>query len=90
MPVDDIRHRIEKDFGYDLSMCVEELRPWYSWNILDEAGNGGMCQGINGSPDISRGKLFDFYRKFIPLHHEQSRIISIGTVDTAIRDTFKF
>ena len=47
MPVDDIRHRIEKDFGYDLSMCVEELRPRYSWNILDEAGNGGMCQGIN-------------------------------------------
>ena len=43
-----------------------------------------------GSPDISRGKLFDFYRKFIPLCHEQSRIISIGTVDTAIRDTFKF
>lgn len=45
MPVDDIRHRIERDFGYDLSMCVEELRPWYSWNGLDEAGNGGMCQG---------------------------------------------
>lgn len=22
MPVDDIRHRIEKDFGYDLSLCV--------------------------------------------------------------------
>ena len=46
-----------------------------------------ICEG---PPDISRGKLFDFYRKFIPLCHEQSRIISIGTVDTAIRDTFKF
>lgn len=45
MSVDDIRHRIEKDFGYDLSMRVEELRPRYSWNGLDEAGNGGTCQG---------------------------------------------
>lgn len=43
-----------------------------------------------GSPDISRGKVFLFYRKFIPLHHEQSRTISISTVDSAIRDTFKF
>lgn len=31
--------------GYDLSMRVEELRARYSWNGLDEAGNGGMCQG---------------------------------------------
>ena len=43
-----------------------------------------------GSPDISRGKVFLFYRKFIPLHHEQSRTISISAVDSAIRDTFKF
>ena len=43
--VDDIRQRIEKDFCYDLSMCVEELRPRYSWKGLDEAGNGGTCQG---------------------------------------------
>ena len=26
-------------------MCVEELRPRYSWKGLDEAGNGGTCQG---------------------------------------------
>ena len=45
MSVDDIRHRIERDFDYDLSMCVEELRPRYSWKGLDEAGNGGTCQG---------------------------------------------
>ena len=43
-----------------------------------------------GSPDISRGNFFDSTEKFIPLHHEQSRTIIIGTVDTAIRDTFKF
>lgn len=43
--VDDIRQRIEKDFCYDLSMCVEELRPRYSWKGLDEVGNGGTCQG---------------------------------------------
>ena len=35
----------EKDFSYDLSMSVEELRPRYSWQGLDEAGNGGTCQG---------------------------------------------
>lgn len=42
---DEIRRRIEKDFSYDLSMSVEELRPRYSWQGLDEAGNGGTCQG---------------------------------------------
>ena len=42
---DDIRRRIEKDYNYDLSMSVEELRPRYSWKGLDEAGNGGTCQG---------------------------------------------
>ena len=45
MSVDEIRRRIEKDFSYDLSMSVEELRPRYSWQGLDEAGNGGTCQG---------------------------------------------
>ena len=49
-----------------------------------------LLAGMMGSPDISRGKVFLFYRKFIPLHHEQSRTISISTVDSAIRDTFKF
>jgi ADP-ribosylglycohydrolase len=44
-PVGEIRRRIEKDFSYDLSMSVEELRPRYSWQGLDEAGNGGTCQG---------------------------------------------
>ena len=43
--VDKIRRRIEKDFSYDLSMSIEELRPRYSWQGLDEAGNGGTCQG---------------------------------------------
>lgn len=43
--VDEIRQRIEKDFGYDLSLSVDELRPRYSWHGLDEAGNGGTCQG---------------------------------------------
>lgn len=30
------------------------------------------------------------YRNLIPLYHEQLRTISIGIVDFAIRDTFKF
>ena len=51
---------------------------------------GCVYRDLHGSPDISRGNFFDSTEKFIPLHHEQSRTIIIGTVDTAIRDTFKF
>lgn len=40
-----IRQRIEKDFGYDLSLSVDEIRARYSWQGLDGAGNGGTCQG---------------------------------------------
>ncbi|MBR4219017.1 MAG: ADP-ribosylglycohydrolase family protein [Bacteroidales bacterium] len=42
---EDIKQRIEKDFGYDLSLTVDEIRPRYSWSGLDHAGNGGTCQG---------------------------------------------
>ena len=41
----DIRKRIEEDFNYDLSLSVDEIRPRYSWQGLDSAGNGGTCQG---------------------------------------------
>ena len=41
----EIRARIEKDFGYDLSLHVDEIRGRYSWSGLDDAGNGGTCQG---------------------------------------------
>lgn len=41
----DIRKRIEEDFNYDLSLSVDEIRPRYSWQGLDGAGNGGTCQG---------------------------------------------
>ncbi len=41
----EIRNQIEKDFGYDLSLSVDEIRPRYSWKGLDGAGNGGTCQG---------------------------------------------
>jgi ADP-ribosylglycohydrolase len=40
-----IKQRIEKEFGYDLSMTINEIRPRYSWSGLDGAGNGGTCQG---------------------------------------------
>lgn len=40
-----IKERIERDFGYDLSLSVDEIRPRYSWQGLDNAGNGGTCQG---------------------------------------------
>ena len=42
---DDIRRRIENDFGYDLSLSVKNTRDRYSWQGLDGAGNGGTCQG---------------------------------------------
>ena len=44
-PGNEIRKRIEKDFQYDLSLSVNEIRPRYSWQGLDGNGNGGTCQG---------------------------------------------
>lgn len=41
----EIRKTVEDEFGYDLSLSVDELRPRYSWQGLDDAGNGGTCQG---------------------------------------------
>lgn len=41
----DIKLRIEKDFGYDLSMTIDEIRPRYSWSGLDGVGDGGTCLG---------------------------------------------
>ncbi len=41
----DIRKGIEEKFGYDLSLSVDAIRPRYSWGGLDNAGNGGTCQG---------------------------------------------
>ena len=41
----DIRTRVEQDFGYDLSLSVDEIRPRYSWQGLDGEVNGGTCQG---------------------------------------------
>jgi len=41
----DIRARITSDFGYDLSLTVDEIRPRYSWQGLDGSISGGTCQG---------------------------------------------
>lgn len=42
-----IRNTIEANFGYDLSLSIDELRPRYSWDGLDNKayGYGGTCQG---------------------------------------------
>ena len=40
----EIRKRIEKEFHYDLSLNVDEIRPRYSWQGLDGVGDGGTCQ----------------------------------------------
>lgn len=45
MSAERIRERISKDFGYDLSLSVDEIRPRYSWKGMDGASNGGTCQG---------------------------------------------
>lgn len=39
-----IKEVIENDFGYDLSMPVDEIRMRYSWDGIDGKGNGGICQ----------------------------------------------
>lgn len=41
----EIQARIERDFGYDLSLSVDEIRPRYSWQGLDGTVSGGTCQG---------------------------------------------
>lgn len=41
----EIKKRIEQDFGYNLSMSIDEIRPRYSWQGLDDAGDGATCQG---------------------------------------------
>ena len=40
----EIRQDIEKTFGYDLSLHVDEIRPHYSWQGMDEKGNGEICR----------------------------------------------
>jgi len=73
--------------GDDIITTTQSNRPYKLPNTQNVAM---MVAEDMGSPDISRGKVFLFFIKFVPLHHEQSRTISIGTVDSAIRDTFKF
>lgn len=41
----EIKRRIEKDFGYDLSMSIDDIRPRYSWQGLDGIVSGATCQG---------------------------------------------
>lgn len=41
----EIKARIEADFGYDLSLSVDEIRPRYSWQGLDGVVSGATCQG---------------------------------------------
>ena len=40
-----IRDAISQEFGYNLSMPVNEIRNRYSWSGLDGAGDGATCQG---------------------------------------------
>lgn len=40
----EIKETIERDFGYDLSMPVDEIRKRYSWQGIDGMGNGELCQ----------------------------------------------
>ena len=40
-----VREAISREFGYDLSLSVDEIRDRYSWSGIDGAGDGGTCQG---------------------------------------------
>lgn len=40
-----IKKTVTEEFGYDLSLSVDEIRPRYSWEGLDGRGDGGTCQG---------------------------------------------
>lgn len=42
---EEIKTELTRRFGYDLSMTVDETRPRYCWGGLDNAGDGGTCQG---------------------------------------------
>jgi ADP-ribosylglycohydrolase len=42
--VKEIKQKIEDEFGYDLTMNINELRMHYSWDGIDGEGNGGLCQ----------------------------------------------
>ncbi len=41
---DEIQQSMEQDFSYRFPLTVEELQKRYSWNGVDGAGNGGICQ----------------------------------------------
>lgn len=45
VPAATIKSRIETEFGYDLSLSVDEIRPRYSWDGLDGMISGELCQG---------------------------------------------
>ena len=53
--------------GDDIITTTQSNRPYKLPNTQNVAM---MVAEDMGSPDISRGKVFLFYRKFIPLHHE--------------------
>lgn len=41
----EIKSRMQSDYGYDMSLSVDEIRPRYSWQGLDGIISGGTCQG---------------------------------------------
>ncbi len=42
---EQMRRTIETEFGYDLSLTTDEIRSRYSWEGLDNKGDGATCQG---------------------------------------------
>ena len=40
----EIKERIERDFGYELSLTIDEIRPRYSWYGMDKSGHSVTCQ----------------------------------------------
>lgn len=84
---DLIKSTIEHDFGYDLSLSIDQLRPRYSWDGLDDM-DGATCQG--SVPEAIRAFLDgndfeDSIRNAISIGGDSD---TIGCITGAIAEAF--
>lgn len=56
----DIRQGIARQFAYDLSLGVDDIRPRYSWDGLDGITNGATCQGTVPQAIVCAVEATDF------------------------------
>lgn len=85
---EQIRQAIEDEFGYDLSLTIDEIRPRYSWEGPDNRGDGATCQG--SVPQAIRAFLDgndfeDCIRNAISIGGDSD---TIGCITAAIAEAF--